>query len=581
MGKWVADFETTTKKEHSHVWAWALCEIGNDKNLYIGTDLNDFMDWCRSSPDNETVYFCNLRWDGQFLLNWLFWNEYTHVKESRDRATKTFKTMISDKGLYYGIEVVFWRKGKNIKKVTFYDSNKLLPMGVEKIAEAFRLPYKKGKIDYSAHDDLPYNSPITPEEQEYIINDVRIVAHALNEFFKLGLNKMTIGQCAMAEYKKIIGDSVFKRWFPVPTYHDDVKQCYKGGYTWVNPKFAGKVVERGVVLDENSAFAAVQLEDLLPFGTPIHYKGEYKPDPVYPVFIQMLKCSFDLKPGKIPTVQIRHGGYYQQNVYLETSGDNEPVLCLTSVDLELFFENYYVYNPEFIGGWKFKATHGMFDEYIIKWYGEKVKAKEENNGPMYEISKLFLTSLYGKFGTGNQRRSKTPYMGKDERVHFKDEDPVPQDCVYVPLAAFVTAYARARVIRAAQKITDDYNAGKSKIQVAYIDTDSLHCVSDDFSLPPGLEIDPMKLGAWKFESKFIRAKYLRQKCYIELSTSEVEKPNPEYKMKVTVAGMPKECHDQVTFENFEFGKTYEGGKKQPEAVKGGVVLVDVDFTLKP
>lgn len=574
MRTFVADFETTTKEEDCHVWGWALCEVEDLTNVYIGTDIYDFMDMCEQLRDNLRVYFHNLKFDGQFIISWLFQNDFLLVTDSRDRATKTFKTMISDEGLYYAIEVIFYKKGKNIKKVTFYDSMKLLPMSVEKIANSFHLPIKKGKIDYDAHNDLPYGSPMTEEEKEYIINDVQIVAHAINYFQSQGLDRITIGSCAMSEYKKLIGQRAFDRYFPVLHHHDDIKQSYKGGFTYVNPKFAEKTVGNGVVLDVNSLFPWVMRTKLLPHGTPIFYQGKYEPDELYPLYTQMFKCEFELKPGKIPTIQNRRFG----SEYLTSSNDEQMTLCLNSVDLELFLENYDVYNPIWIRGWKFMGSTGLFDEYVDKWSDAKIQARKEENWGLYLIAKLFLNSLYGKFGTSRTRRSKVPYMDGDV-VAYKDTEPEQTDGVYVALSSFVTSYAREKTIRAAQQICDDYAAGRSKIQFCYADTDSLHCVSEDHSLPEGLHIDPYELGAWKYESRFDRAKFLRAKCYIENSTEKVDNPDAEYKLKVTVAGMPEECHDQVTFSNFRIGAQYSG-KKTPKIVPGGVVLTSIDFTIK-
>ena len=42
-----------------------------------------------------------------------------------------------------------------------------------------------------------------------------------------------------------------------------------------------------------------------------------------------------------------------------------------------------------------------------------------------------------------------------------------------------------------------------------------------------LDIDDFILGYWKVESKFVKAKFIRQKCYIELS--EVNEEIPEVK----------------------------------------------------
>lgn len=583
METYVADFETTTNEDNCHVWAWAVCEVGNTDNLWIGTDIYDFMDWCELRPENVKVYFQGLKFDSQFIINWLFENEFVHVEKSEDRATKTFKTMISDKGLYYAIEIIFYRKGKNIKKITFYDSQKLFPnMSVDDIAETFRMPIRKLHIDYDRHNDLPYGSPLSKEEQEYIINDVKIVANAIEIFQQQGMDKITIASCAMAEYKKIIGDRKFKRWFPVlrKEIHEDIRQGYRGGFTYVMPDIAGKNVKDGAVADINGLFSSVMMDEKLPWGTPIFYKGKYEPDDLYPLYTQMIRCQFELKPGKIPTIQIKHSMYYAGNEYLTTSNYEDVVLCLNSVDLKLFLEQYNVYNLEYISGWKFKAARGFFDEYIKKWSKIKEDAKESGNWGLYFLAKQMLNALYGKFGTSCTRRSKAPYMGADGVVKYKDLPPVTQEGVYLPMASFITSFARDRMIRALQRATDDYRSGKSDIRPAYCDTDSLHCLSKDQRLPEWMEIDRNKLGAWKFESKFKRGRFLRQKCYIEQSTEDVDNPDPEYKLKITVAGMPSECYDQVNFRNFKIGATYKG-KKMPQRVKGGVILRSIDFTIKP
>ena len=108
------------------------------------------------------------------------------------------------KGIYYELEVLFEVKGKRVNKVVFVDSLKLLPMSVDRIAKSFKLPISKLKIDYDAHNNLPEGSPLTKEEKDYIINDVKIVAYAIEYFYSQGLTKMTIGSCALDEYKKLI-----------------------------------------------------------------------------------------------------------------------------------------------------------------------------------------------------------------------------------------------------------------------------------------------------------------------------------------------------------------------------------------
>lgn len=572
MGTFIADFETTTNKNDCRVWAYALCEVGKEDNLIIGNNINDFMDWCSNKRENHTVLFHNLKFDAQFIMVWLFNNNFVHTTELSDRKSRTFNTTINDKGMYYQLEVIFERNGKTINKVTFQDSLKLIPLSVEEIPETFGLSYNKLSIDYKANREIGHE--LTEEEKAYITNDVKIVAKAIEFFYSQGLNKMTIGSCALAEYKNMIKLKNFMRFFPSPKYDKDVRQSYYGGWTYLNPTFAGKTVKNGVVLDINSIYSAVMYEEILPYGTPIYYEGEYKQDDFYPLYIQMIRCQFELKKGKLPTVQLRRFG--RSNEYLTSSNDTQMTLCLTKPDLELFFENYHVYNPEYTSGWKFKGTTGLFKEYIEKWYDEKVKADKEGNKGMRFISKMYLNHLYGKFSSKIEQKTKIPYLNKKGVITFKDGIPKKRDGVYIPIATFITSYARKRIITAAQKIQDDYNAGKSKIQFVYADTDSLHLLSPDYELPECLNINQTEMGAFKHEGNFRQAKFLRQKCYIE----ELSKPNKEeYNLKVTVAGMPEECYQYVNFTNFKIGAKYKG-KLEPQRVPGGVVLGEVDFTIK-
>lgn len=592
--QFVADFETTTELPKTWVWAWASIQIGNYDNYYTGTTIESFFEWCASQKDNIKCYFHNLKFDGHFIISYLLKNGFKHIASNEPTATKTFKTCISDKGLWYSVEVIFWKKGKKINKITFIDSLKLIPLSVDQIAKSFKFEQQKLSIDYDSHNVLPYGSPLTTEEKDYIRNDVEIVARAIDYFHSQGLDKMTIGSCALEEYKKTISINKFKQYYPVPDYDSDVRQSYRGGFTYLNPKFEGKIVNNGIVLDVNSLYPSVMYFEKLPYGTPIYFDGEYKRDIFYPLYTQMIRCSFEIKKNKIPTIQIKNHVNFRGNEYLTSSNDEEVVLCLTNVDLKLFLDHYNVYNIEYIGGWKFKGTHGLFEKYIDKWSQIKINAKKEGNHGLYLISKLYLNSLYGKFGTATIGASKIPYLS-DNIVKFKTGDDEERDPIYIAMASFITSYARNKTIRSAQKIQDDYYSGKSDIEFIYADTDSLHCVSKDFKAPEGLDIDSTRLGAWDLEGRFCKAKFLRQKCYMEshiISDNEyIEGKTGEtsflygsyrnYKTfnKITVAGMPKNCYKNVTYKNFKVGGSFEG-KLQPKVVEGGVILNKVDFTIK-
>lgn len=136
--------------------------------------------------------------------------------------------------------------------------------------------------------------------------------------------------------------------------------------------------------------------------------------------------------------------------------------------------------------------------------------------------------------------------------------------------AFITSYAREKTIRTAQAITD-YSLKKYGYDAfCYSDTDSIHTLLPIEELTKFCDIDPVKLGAWKHEGTFEKAKFIRQKCYLEEIDGKIE---------ITCSGMPKSCYDYVTWENFKTGFTC-GGKLTFKHVKGGVKLVETEFTIK-
>ena len=123
---YTADFETTVDPEDCRVWAWAITEIGNVSNFKYGNSLEEFMSLIETMP-NDTYYFHNLRFDGEFILYYLLKNGYEYVKNKKNLYTKSFSCLISDKNVFYTLEICFYKKGDIIKKVTIYDSLKILP----------------------------------------------------------------------------------------------------------------------------------------------------------------------------------------------------------------------------------------------------------------------------------------------------------------------------------------------------------------------------------------------------------------------------------------------------------------------
>ena len=567
MKNFTADFETSTwLEDESFVWAWALCEIGNTENLKIGNTIESFFETVLKE-ENPIVLFHNLKFDGEFILYYLLKNGFEYV-DKKEKKDKSFSTLISDMGLFYQIEVYYHVTKKHVKKITFRDSLKIINQSVESIAKTFKLEESKLKIDYNAPRERGHI--LTDEEKEYIKNDVVIVAKGLEYLYDMGLTKMTAGSNALSEYKSIINPKMFEKLYYKLTYEcdKDLRQAYKGGFTYLNPVYEGINVGEGEVLDVNSLYPSVMYNNLLPFGEPFFYEGEYKEDIIYPLYIQRITCSFKIKKNKIPTIQIKHRQFID-NEYLTSSGGEIVALTLTNVDLKLFFEQYDVEDLKYHCGWKFKAMHGLFKEYIDKWIGIKNDATISGNKGLRQVAKIMLNSLYGKFATGLDVRSKIPYL-EDDVVHYLTTAPDRKDGVYLPMGCFITAYAREKTIRTSQAIKDYSIKKYGKDLYCYSDTDSIHTLLPVEELKQFCEIDDVKLGAWKHESHFTKAKFIRQKTYLEEINGE---------MKITCAGLPQRCYSQVEWDSFKVGMNVDG-KLRFKHVKGGVNLVETEFTIK-
>ena len=136
--------------------------------------------------------------------------------------------------------------------------------------------------------------------------------------------------------------------------------------------------------------------ETMPFGYPVFFEGQYKPNKLYPLYIQTIYCSFRIKPNKIPTIQIKEKNFFfASNEYIEDTHGEKFTLTLTNIDLELFLDHYEITSDlKYISGYMFRGINGIFNEYIDYWTEQKIKAGKEGNKGKRAIAKMQLNSLY-------------------------------------------------------------------------------------------------------------------------------------------------------------------------------------------
>lgn len=587
MKFYTADFETNNYEQDCRVWSWGFSSIDN-VDLYIdGTNIESFIETLKqlSYQDNIKVWFHNLKFDGSFILNYLFRAGYTWTS-NRILGPNQFTTLISDMGQWYSISIRF-ASSKDSGLVTILDSLKILPFKVSQVAKSFGLEESKGSIDYNLYRPIGYIA--TPEEKEYQKTDCIIMSKAIRRLLSENMTKMTAGSNALNFYKHLFTKKQFEKWFPELENDIDeyIRKSYRGGWVYANPKYKGKKQGKGIVLDVNSLYPSRMRYELLPYGEPSFYTGKYKEDKYHPLYVQRIKCAFEIKKNRLPTIQIKGSSRFFDTEYVTSSNGEIVELTLTSVDLALFLEHYKVTRMEYLDGYKFKAQYGMFDEYVDYWISQKIESEQNGDKAGRTLAKLYQNSLYGKFAKRPKGRSKIPYL-ENGILKFRLSEEEEQGKLYIPIGTFITAYARNYTIRAAQA---EYK------RFMYADTDSLHLKG--LKEPENLEVDKYKLGAWKHESTFDEAIYIGAKCYVENEVhtrEEIEKYIKENEenlplvsisenaetghiLKITCAGMPDTLHKYVTLDNFAVGLSL-AGKLQPKQVVGGCILESRTFEIK-
>lgn len=296
-----------------------------------------------------------------------------------------------------------------------------------------------------------------------------------------GLLGMTIGGVALRDY---IGGDYVRHLRRFPQIDDtDMRTAYLGGFGLSKPGMYKDCVS----LDVNSMYPHIMATERLPYGEPEQYSGAYEHDTRYPLTIETRICRLDLKPGGFPVLTaetIKAYRYGRHDRRIETT-DGYVRLTLTGVDWEMMAENYRMSVYEVVGGWKFQASRGYFDDYVNTWF----HVKQSSHGVERETAKLMLNSLCGKFGAYPATHGMAPVM-RDGVLTWTPMDANGGGLRYVPVAAYVTAYGRRRLTNAIRKVG---------ARCIYADTDGM--ILEGEAISAGFTVSD-ELGDWKTDYRY-------------------------------------------------------------------------------
>lgn len=612
----LTDLDRLEVASDTRVWAAALCpalESPTAADVEIDNSIEGFITRVRKLRSGSTVYFHNLAYDGPLLVTALLRMGYTLHQPEDNRKRKppagTFTAMITDEGIWYSLTVTFHHGNR---AVTFSDSYKILPFSVDVIGKSLKTKAKKlvGGIDYQKHRPVGYTP--TAKEIAYIKNDVLVMSEAIAQLHgrDTDLTKsITIGSACMREYKKTLGggdidrgNKVYDHIFTELSEEDDEKlrKSYRGGWCYVNRENPlineNQAIDltnsdvKGNTYDVNSLYPAAMRGRQFPVGAPRRIDADgFDPNGSYP-YILRLSVDFSVKKDHVPFIQLKGSSIFAENEYVRDS-QGLVEITLTKPDYLMFLDHYDIHEENILDVWVFQSATGLFDNYIDHWFEVKATA---TNPVDRMIAKLMLNNLYGKMAQSMERNSGVPYLDEAGVLRLDAKQGTARGG-YIPIGAFITAYAREITVRAAQANYDNF---------LYADTDSIHLIGEAVNVPVG-----DGLGEWDHEDTWDMARFVRQKTYVErLITSGTPKisikaagatPSVKERLLHAVTEYDGEnwkhfsskyddednCIDPVrpdreVIERFTHGLT-EAGKLRRVAAVGGPMLVETTFRIHP
>ena len=553
---------------------------------------------------NTEYAFHNLKFDGSYIIPWLFLNGYQVSKTKPEPGE--FSVLVDSRNAWYSITIQVTKR----RKVLLWDTAKLFPMALEYLPSVYSTPTQKIREDSNFYERFRPEGYIgNEEEHQYLENDLQVLAETLNKHIELLTVRFKKTQASQAFYNF---EQSFKAWkwrFPALNDSQDeaIRPAYWGGISYTPPDKAGLDHYEVGVYDINSSYPHKAAECKLPYGECQAEYGEGKHPDMSKFWVADALVTFKLKPNCLPCIPskaVSEGLDPVFDKWLEHSGlheDGSPSIvrmrfsCIDYQTIQMSYDFeviHWVWSVHW--AWKVHKEVAKFvhtnNDIKVK-YSKLAKLETDENkkaeyNTMRNRAKTDNNSFYGKFGEDIEKEGKTPYFEEEDGLYdisWKvDNFQVLSDDKrkYLPVAIAITAWGRQQLVVMANLLGEHF---------LYCDTDSIHYLKAgqwkiEKAIKDGLfEVHAEKLGAWKHEGDFIRGRYLRAKCYME------EKADGT--IEATVAGLPADKHSGMgskkrsclNWDNFHIGHIVpkeQSNKLRTIRTRSGNKLIPVGFEIK-
>ena len=558
-----SSYENFNKKEKEQVEYYSIMYIWmfsiNDVVYYGRTweELKEFWELLANNiPEKKIVFIHNLSYEFQFLRSQF---DFRDVFARNKR--KVMKAFIP----YYNIEF----------HCTYFMTN----IGLEKLAETFKLPIKKlvGNLDY---DKLRCPlTKLTKKELLYCENDCLVIYHyiklELENYLRVDKIPITSTGKVRRELQELVYKDIgYRRNMRKsintnPHIYNLLIEAFQGGYTHANWIYADEVLENVDSYDFTSSYSYVMTAYKYPMSEFVKDDVKSVKD-MYRLYAYLLvvrfknlKCKYFNNFISASKCRYIRAGKYDNGRIMQA---DEIEIVLTDIDFKFILETYnceyeilesysalYKYLPKLL-------INFILDKYVKKTELKGIESEEVN----YNRIKAMFNSIYGMSVT-NTIRNDVIYDNEkgwyeeeltNEKIIELLENEKKKGFLSFSTGVWVTAYARNNLLSNLIKL--------DKYQV-YADTDSLKLingydkkiikdynkkvierikyVSEILKIPidkyQPKDIKGIKhiLGVFECETK--KGDLFTYKKFITQGAKKYAVEDFKGKIKITVAGVPK------------------------------------------
>ena len=437
----------------------------------------------------------------------------------------------------------------------------------------------KGDLDYKQIRTKV--TPLSKEELQYCINDVRIILYYLEEQIKICGNIAKIPLTNTGRVRNYCKEhclTVTKkngkkgrnlRYIAQianetldPELYEECKLAFRGGFTHANPIHNGETLHNVSSYDLTSAYPSVMIYERYPAGEPERIDLKDFDEGAFDWYINNRACLFRatfvnlrMKEGIADNYisWIPHKMEVDDLDQLNNGRITNAGICslyITDVDYNIIKQAYdwdELYVTDMVLWFK-NYLRPEFIKCILKFYKDKTTLKGVKDKIIeYQAGKGMLNSCYGMM-VQDICKDQNVYNGKwgVEQVNIEDKigkyNTAAMRFTYYPVGLWVTAYCRRLIWEAIFDLGNDY---------VYSDTDSIKCLGDhsqwfkdkneeirnkvyaamDYHKMEKSEVEPETIdgvkkliGVWDYEGTYTTFKTLGAKRYMTCIEDEYVTP---------------------------------------------------------